>query len=460
MDANELKALKEERAKRWDDLYRGIIPDRVPIDFNLSTEVYIEEYGLPLGKTLWTLEHLEDAFYNMAQHLPADMLPKDSGRLPFHSIVSGNLGVQMGSGGFMQHPEVHTMEPEEYDEFIESPYDFVLSKAIPRLFSNMTGVDPARAMAVFYMSIKSKNDTMARYGQAYAKVSERLGYYAIPGPMGSRSLAPLDFVADYQRGFTGMSKDLKRCPEKVKEASDAVVPLLVKYAKPAVKSHLGSAWMPGHMPTFMRTKEFEKLYYPSFSKLIHATAENGQAFKIFCEDDWTRYLDYLRDLPQGTRLLVEKGDPKVWKDKLGDKMILSGFYPIMLLKTGTKEECIDKMKELIDTLGPGGNWYFNFDKTIITLNSIKVENLYAVIQYLAENGKYDNAGERAWKQNTEDTIHKCLDTLPPVNSKYYKTREQIAEEYKDYILEDCREILYDQVAAIEYDMMKNILGCF
>ena len=118
------------------------------------------------------------------------------------------------------------------------------------------------------------------------------------------------------------------------------------------------------------------------------------------------------------------------------------------------------MKELIDTLAPGGNWYFNFDKTIITLNSIKVENLYAVIQYLAENGKYDNAGEKAFKQNTEDTIHKCLDTLPPLKTKYYKSREEIAEEYKDYILEDCRDILVNQVAAIEDDMMKNVLGCF
>lgn len=455
MDLNELKA---KRAKRWDDMYRGIIPDQVPIDFNLSTEVYVEEYGLPIGKTLWTLEGLEDAMSNMAQHLPADMLPKDSGRLPLHSIISGNIGCQMGSGGFMQHPEIHTMEPEEYDEFIDSPYDFMLSKAIPRLFPQM-GEDPARAAAVFYMSVKSKNDTMAKYGQVYAKVSEKFGYYSIPGYYGSRSLAPLDFVSDYPRGFTGISKDLKRCPDKVAAAADAVVPMLVRYAKPAKQSHLGSAWMPGHMPTFMRTSEFEKFYYPSFSKLIHATAENGQAFKIFCEDDWTRYVDYLRDLPQGTRLLVEKGDPKYWKDKLGDKMILSGFYPIMLLKTGTKEQCVDKMKELIDILAPGGNWYFNFDKTIITRNSLQVENLYAVIQYLAENGKYENAGQPAWKQKTEDTIHKCLDTIPPMKSKYFKDKAQIAAENK-YILPDCQETLENQVSAYETEIFKTVLGCF
>ena len=42
-----------------------------------------------------------------------------------------------------------------------------------------------------------------------------------------------------------------------------------------------------------------------------------------------------------------------------------------------------------------------------------------------------------------------------------KMRSKIeANEYKDYILEDCRDILVNQVAAIEDDMMKNVLGCF
>ena len=38
------------------------------------------------------------------------------------------------------------------------------------------------------------------------------------------------------------------------------------------------------------------------------------------------------------------------------KMVLR-FYPITLLGTGTKEQCIDKAKELLDILAPGGNYF-------------------------------------------------------------------------------------------------------
>ena len=425
----DLKELKAKRAKRWDDLYSGIIPDQVPIDFNLSTEVYIEEYGLPVGRTLWTLEGLEDAVYNMAQHIPSDMLPKDSGRLPLHSIVSGNRGVQMGSGGFMQHPEIHTMEPEEYDEFIDSPYDFLLSKSLPRLFANMTGEDPARAMAVFYMSVKSKTDTMAQYGQIYGRVAEKLGFYAIPGPMGSRSLAPLDLFSDYPRGFTGISKDLKRCPDKVAVAADAVVPLLVKYAKPAVKSHLGSAWMPGHMPTFMRTREFEKYYYPSFSKLIHATAENGQAFKIFCEDNWTRYLDYLVELPPLSELQFEDGDPKLIKQKVGDTQIIQGLFPIQYLKNYSVEEACDKAKEVLDICAPGGQYVFGVDKSILRGNEIDWNKVQPFLDCVHEYGKYGSeAGKPSGHRDAQIVIPE-FDDIKPFVSEYYQPLDKLMEYY-------------------------------
>ncbi|MFA0815184.1 MAG: uroporphyrinogen decarboxylase [Anaerofustis sp.] len=447
-----------EKAKLFDDLYSEIIPQRIPIDFNLSSEVYIANAGLSLGQTMWTLEGLEEAMGKVVPNIKADILPKDSGRLPLFSQISGSVASVMSETGFMQHPETTSMQVEEYDAFIASPYDFIIEKLLQRLFPKLTE-NPYRAMLVLHTALQAKDDTMKKFGAVYANVSKKFGFYNIPGQYASRALAPLDIVADHPRGFTGMSKDLKRCPEKVIAAAEAVLPMLVQAAKPAQTSHLGSAWMPGHMPTFMRTSEFEKFYYPTFSKLIHATAENGQAFKIFCEDDWTRYFDYLQDLPQGTRFIFEYGDPKLAKEKLGKKHILSGFYPITLLKTGTKEQCVDKAKELIDILAPGGNYYFNFDKTILTLGSIKLENLYAVIDYVHENGTYTNAGQRSTVQDKKDTIKPVLKDIPKFKSKYYISAEQYRAENK-YILPDCEEIMYRQVQQYEDAMFKSIMGVF
>ena len=54
---------------------------------------------------------------------------------------------------------------------------------------------------------------------------------------------------------------------------------------------------------------------------------------IFCEGDWTRFIDHLQDLPAGARLWFEYGDAQKYKDKLGNKHIISGLYPLTLLRT-------------------------------------------------------------------------------------------------------------------------------
>lgn len=101
-----------------------------------------------------------------------------------------------------------------------------------------------------------------------------------------------------------------------------------------------------------------------------------------------RYIDYLAELPAGTVMMFEYGDPNLVKEKLGAKHIISGFYPLSLLKTGTKQQCIDKAKELIDILAPGGGYYFSFDKVIITQDSTNVENTKAVLEYVSSNANY------------------------------------------------------------------------
>ncbi len=76
--------------------------------------------------------------------------------------------------------------------------------------------------------------------------------------------------------------------------------------------------------------------------------------------------------------------------KLGNKHIISGFYPITLLQTGTKLQCLDKAKELLDILAPGGKYWWNADKSVMSIDADgKVaENLRVVLEYVYENGSY------------------------------------------------------------------------
>ncbi|MEG0379550.1 MAG: uroporphyrinogen decarboxylase family protein, partial [Eubacterium sp.] len=203
--------------------------------------------------------------------------------------------------------------------------------------------------------------------------------------------APYDFMADQLRSFTGISKDIKRMPEKVLAALDAVLPIMVKAGIPAPgkpANKLNRVFIPLHMAPYMNKKDFERFYWPTFKALVDELDALGYGIDLFVEQDWTRFIDYLAELPRGCCMIVEYGDPKIFKEKLGDKFILSGFYPMSLLKTGTEKECIDKASELLDILAPEGNYVFHLDKAIIRIKDLNPDNYKAVIDYVAKNGKY------------------------------------------------------------------------
>ncbi len=451
----DIKKVIDEKGKLWSDLCNGIIPKRVPIRFNLAAEICMVNAGLPVGKTLVDFQGLEEAMENVIKNIECDFLPSDSGRYPVFSQISGSQSSQMSASGFMQHPEFTTMSDTEYDEFIENPYDFIISKIIPKCFRSLEDKDPMRTAIILAQMVKSREEGVGRYGAIYKKLSEKYGFYNVPAIHSGRALAPLDFVADHPRGFSKIVNDLKRIPDKVAAAADAMVPILLHYCLPAMPDPIGAAFMPGHMPTFMRTKEFEKYYYPSFSKLIHSAAERGQAFYIFCEDNWTRFADYLYELPQGTRLLFEYGDAKLLKEKLGKKHILTGMYPAVLLDTGTKQQCIDKAKELIDIMAPGGNYYFSFDKTLLSIKPEKLENLYAVCSWVTENTNYANAGQKSTAADVKSTITHY--NVPDFKSKYYVSKEEYRQN-NSYILKDVEDLVFKDVQRYEDMMFKFFMG--
>lgn len=106
------------------------------------------------------------------------------------------------------------------------------------------------------------------------------------------------------------------------------------------------------------------------------------------ENDFTRYLDYMQELPEGCQLMAEFGDPKVFKEKLGSKFVLTGFYPLSLLKAGTLQQVKDKAKEIIDVLAPGGNYIFSLDKSLLRANDADINLYKELLNFVKEYGVY------------------------------------------------------------------------
>ncbi|MCF6096490.1 hypothetical protein L1766_05630 [Thermovorax subterraneus] len=448
MDA---KKLREYREKLFRDVYSGVIPDRFPVSDGLSPEFLIEYAGKDFLTTQYqyTPELLIEIGEKAMELVRGDNFAMAWARNPISLMFQKSKSFVMSKTGMIQHPEISGLEPEEYDEFIKNPFDFVVEKIMPR-YNAALDADPVTRSINFTRIVFAQMDQQRAFDIANNYLVEKYGFFSPPpGTMGLQ-LIPFDFLADFCRGFTKIVLDIKRCPEKVLEAVEALMPLAIWIGKTPEVSILGANMIMTHMATFLNQKDFEKFYWPTFYKLCHICAERGQAVWIFCEDDWTRYIDYLQELPPGTRLHMEYGDPKLFKEKLGKKMVLSGFYPITLLKTGTKQQCIDKAKELIDILAPGGNYIFGFDKHAMSINDINPENYVAVMEYVLENAKYENPGQPVTTEKREDEVKKFSHEYPPFKSKYIVPFEEFI---KDYPIVDERVVPYMKAAYEKYTGM-------
>ena len=118
-------------------------------------------------------------------------------------------------------------------------------------------------------------------------------------------------------------------------------------------------------------------------------AARGQYMRIYFKGDWTRYYDYLQDLPKGRILGVfEYMDHQLAKDKLGKVMCITGGYDVSLLQYGTKQAVIDAAKKQMDILAPGGGYIFTVSKGITYPNDGTPENVKSLYEFVEEYGKY------------------------------------------------------------------------
>ena len=383
------KMLQQERQEIFNSLYEGKVPKRIPIAACVTVEFAIKYYGIDILKAQWNPELLEGAFRKVADDFYSDVFPiRDLIRFPVFYRLLGAKNFVMGSNGFLQHPEISAMHSDEYGAFIKSPMDFILETILPRIYSALD-TDPVNRSLILAKAYKAYCDTVGFLnGVVIPNLEKEYGKYQAPPQSSAMTAAPMDFIADQLRGFKEISLDIRRKPKELIEACEAVYDTMLERGIPAQPSIYNYTFIPLHMPPYMRNRDYEKIYYPTFKRMVDGIAVAGGKSYLFLEQDWSRFLDSLYDLPENTILRFEYGDPKEIKGKLGKQHIITGLYPLGLLKTGTKQQCIDKAKELIDILAPGGKYFFDLDKNIITVDSVNVDNLLAVLETYRTYGIY------------------------------------------------------------------------
>ena len=116
-------------------------------------------------------------------------------------------------------------------------------------------------------------------------------------------------------------------------------------------------------------------FVEKYDKIVH----------IFNECENSRLYDIYKQAPKGHVVVhFENDDLFKAKKEIGDTVCLCGGMPTDLLARGTKKECIDYAKRLIDELASDGGFIFSQDKMISYPNDCSAENLIAVNEFVRE----------------------------------------------------------------------------
>jgi hypothetical protein len=379
-----------EKFTRFKDVMAGKIPDRVPVLPNAETWVF--HFAKVSIKKAFTEDNnvLFEAIKKYSESVYSDGILSISNTIPLkmgQALGSGlyqvsDTGVQIvGSHGKL-------MEPGEYPELAKDPKKFFANVLTPRKFP-VFSESLEKSVELIKESYKAFADFNAYNGPVIKRIEEELG---LPVLVKTTNYLPPDVVLDYLRDFVGISKDLRKSSDELLAACNSLFDFIMEmFYDTAVPPDGKVLFSPLHLPTYLRPPDFEKLYFPFMKRYVEELGvKRGYQIYFFMENDWLPYLDMLQDLPSDTQLvgLFEDGDCKFIKDKMKGKMIFMGGMPLNVLKLGTVQQAVDKAKECLDQLAPGGGYIFSTDKVLMSAEDAKAENLIAACEYVHVHGKY------------------------------------------------------------------------
>ncbi len=389
-------------------------PDRVPV--MLPSGFYPAVYaGGTLKKVMYDYEALRASWIKFLQEFEFDSFAGPGLVFPgrMMEMIDYRLNRWPGHGladevAMYQYVEGEYMPPEEYDDFIRDPADYLLRFFLPRTSGALAGLSkllpltPFAGIPVFYItrfgdpevraSIQALLDA-AEEGQkwqaAVMDVSRTSLAAGIPNVWGGMNGAPYDLMGDMLRGTKGIMMDMYRRPEKLREAMERLVPICINEAL-GMADASGSPiiFMPLHKGTggFMSGRQFGEFYWPTFKKVMMGLVDEGLVPMPFAEGDFSERLEIIKDMPRGSVIWhFETMDMAYAKKVLGDRACIAGNVPASLLCTGTSQQVKESCRRLIETCAEGGGYILT---GAASMNHGNPDNLRAMMEAAKEYGTY------------------------------------------------------------------------
>ena len=251
-----------------------------------------------------------------------------------------------------QFDEKELMTVEDYDYVIENGWDkFFWGKYLPRMIPGKKPGFLGMVTTIPELILSEK-----RQIKGIKRWAERNHPTLMPGAIGH----PFEILSG-ARSMAEFSKDLFRYPDKVKAAIESMMPDVIKLGLRKSKNTGIPRIMHGAARgsgSFISPKMFEEFYWPGMKHMIESFYDEGVITLLHHDSDWTKMLDFFKDIPRGAAILELDGETDIFKAKeiLGDHLCIMGDVPAALLSLGTPEKVEEYVKRLIDEIGKGNGF--------------------------------------------------------------------------------------------------------
>ena len=214
---------------------------------------------------------------------------------------------------------------------------------------------------------------------------EKLGYSF--GARGS-CLAPLDYIGDQLRDIPNVILDIRRYPDKVKAAAEALLEPLLKIALLSKELGAKEVFIPLHLNEYLSPQLYNEFYWPTLKEVIIKLFEAGLKTQVFFEGWHDPHMETILELPAGWgTAYFEKTDVRKAKKLLQGHTCIMGGIDVSDIISSTPAKLDQQVKELFDEVAPGGGFIFSPNIGNCPRGT-PIENIRAVYEAVEKYGKY------------------------------------------------------------------------
>lgn len=323
--------------------------DRVPVIF-MGTAFAPRYLGMTMGHfcrnpddgvavTLEAMDRLGIDAIDGINHMPGGYITTGLSALWMSRVAVP--GLDLPEDTLWQVQEAEVMTTADYDTILEQGWPAFVQAYLPRV------LDPERLVA--------QRDWARANVPGLARRFEERGY--VPVSFAGANL-PFELLCG-ARSMQRFLLDLFRIPDKVQAVMEVMQPHMLEAGVAAARfSGVMATWVGGwrSASALLSPRLWERFVFPYLLDLVTRLLAEGITPVLHFDQDWTRDLARLRELPAGRCVLNLDGMTDIRKAHavLGEHMAIMGDVPSSLLAAGEPQQVRDYVRGLVRDLGPTG----------------------------------------------------------------------------------------------------------